>query len=122
MQTALGMSVVLVLVASSLSCGGSGNSCNVTAMITPASASADPSAAPPGNQVQFSLKSSVSGNCPLIADTQGVWSTSDTAITSISQQGLAICTTVLPTSIQATISNSGTVTGHQFKSATLTCQ
>jgi hypothetical protein len=105
------------------SCGGGyGNTCTISAKIVPASATADPSATPPGNQAQFSLSSSVKGNCPLIADRQGVWSTSDATNTTISSTGLAACTTVGPTSIQATISNSSTVRGQPFTSATLTCK
>jgi hypothetical protein len=106
------------------SCGGGyGSTCTITAKIVPASATADPSATPPGNQAQFSLSSSVKGNfCPLTPDTLGIWSTSDSINTTIGNTGLATCTTVGPTSIQATISNSSTVRGHPFTSATLTCK
>ena len=105
------------------SCGGSyGNTCSITAKILPASATADPSLPPPGNQAQFSLSSSVKGNCPLIADRLGVWSTSDPTNTTINSSGLATCTMAGPTSIQATISNSGTVRGQAFTSATLVCK
>jgi len=103
------------------SCGGYGsNACQITASITPSSASADHRAAPPGNQTQFSLQSSVSGNCPYIADKLGTWSTSDPANTTVNNQGLATC--VNATATPATISNSGTVRGHAYASATLTCQ
>jgi hypothetical protein len=103
-------------------CGGYGSTgaCQITAVITPPNASADHSAVPPGNQAQFSLQSSVSGNCPYIADKLGTWSTSDPANTTISNQGLATC--VNATATPATISNSGTVRGHAYASATLTCQ
>ena len=50
------------------SCGGYGNTCTVTAVVTPATATADHSAITPGNQMQFSIKSTVTGNCPLVAD------------------------------------------------------
>lgn len=123
MKLASLLSTVVLLVGFLPGCGGGyGNTCTITAAITPATATADPSLPPPGNQVQFSLSSSVKGNCPLIPDTLGVWSTSDTTHTSITQQGLATCTTNGPTAIAATISNSGTVGGHPFTSATLTCK
>src|SRR5713226_5953090 len=102
------------------SCGGYGNNtCTVSAAITPATATADHSLAPPGNQAQFSLTSSVKGNCPLIPDTMGVWSSSDPANVPVSSQGLATCQNG-SVSIQATISNGSTVTGHAFTPATLT--
>jgi hypothetical protein len=102
-------------------CGGYSNSmCSITANIIPASATADHSLAPPGNQAQFSLQSSVSGNCPLIPDKVGDWSTSDMTSTSIDGNGLATCTGA--TSTAATISNSGTIRGKPFTSATLTCK
>lgn len=105
----------------SIGCGGSSsNSCFITAIVTPASATADHNAASPGNQVQFSTSSTVSGNCPLIADTLGTWSTSDPGNTSISGAGLATCLSA--TTTPATISNSGTVRGRKFTSATLTCR
>jgi hypothetical protein len=102
-------------------CGGSTqNSCTITAKVTPAIATADHTLAAPANQAQFTLESTVAGNCPLGPDTLGTWSTSDTTDTSISQQGLATCLNA--TTAPATISNSGTV--HSFKGftpATLTC-
>ena len=103
-----------------IGCGGSSsNDCVITANVVPASAIADHSAASPGNQVQFSTSSTVSGNCPLIPDTLGTWSTSDPGNTSISGTGLAACLSA--TTTPATISNSGTVRGRKFASATLTC-
>ncbi|HET8889871.1 MAG TPA: hypothetical protein VFQ41_13290 [Candidatus Angelobacter sp.] len=106
---------------SCIGCGGSPqNSCNITAIVTPLSAISDHLAAPPNNQVQFSTSSTVSGNCPLIADTLGTWSTSDPGNTSIDSTGLAKC--LGATTTPATISNSGTVRGRKFTSATLTCR
>lgn len=102
------------------SCGGSTGSCVVNAAVSPATATADHSAAPPGNQAQFSLVSSVKGNCPLIPDTLGVWSSSNPNV-AINSQGLATCQNSV-TSAVATISNSGTVRGQPYKSATLTCK
>ena len=110
----------LFLVMSGAGCGGSTqNSCKITANVTPAAAIADHTLAPPGNQAQFTAQSSVAGNCPLLPDTLGSWSTSDTVNTSINQQGLATCLNATATS--ATISNSGTVRGRAFTPATLTC-
>src|SRR5207248_6395551 len=105
----------------SIGCGGSSsNDCFITANVTPLSAISDHNAASPGNQVQFSTSSTVTGNCPLIADTLGTWSTSDPGNTSISGAGLATC--LGATTTPATISNSGTVRGRKFTSATLTCR
>lgn len=102
-------------------CGSSTqNSCTITANISPASATADHALAPPGNQVQFTKQSSVSGNCPLVPDVLGTWATSDTTNTSIDQQGLATCLSA--TSTPATITNSGTVRFKSFSPATLACR
>jgi len=104
------------------SCGGNGNNtCNITAAVTPATATADRTMAPPGNQAQFSLKSSVSGNCPRLPDTLGMWSSSDPLNVPISNQGLATCQNG-SVSVVATISNSGWVQGRSFTTATLTCK
>ena len=100
--------------------------CTITAAVTPSNAMADHSAVPPGNQVQFSLVSTVNGTCPLIADQFGSWSTSDTVNTAISTstqnvtQAVAMClnTTANP----ATITYSGTVRGHSYSPAALSCK
>jgi hypothetical protein len=101
-------------------CGGTQNGCTVTAIVTPLSAISDHNAAPPDNQVQFALVSSVSGNCPLIPDSLGTWSTSAPGNTSIDSTGLAKCLSA--TTTPAIISNSGTVRGKKFTSATLACR
>jgi hypothetical protein len=88
-------------------CGSSNNACNIHTATIPLNAPADHSAAVPGNHVQFSLSSSVKGNCPLTPDFEGVWSTSDPVNTAISNQGLAMCVNATPT--PATISNSSKV-------------
>jgi hypothetical protein len=104
-------------------CGGYGNTCSVTAAITPSNSSADHGATAPGNQVQFSIKSTVTGNCPLVPDQGGVWSTSDSLNTTISNQaptqGLATCLNA--TSSPVTITESGTVRGHTIAPASLAC-
>jgi hypothetical protein len=111
--------------ASMAACGGtSSDTCMITAGITPTNATADHNAAVPGNEVQFSLSSTVQGNCPLVPDFMGVWSTSDPVSTAISNQaptqGLATCLNA--TSTPATISNSSTVRGHAFPAVTLMCK
>lgn len=101
-------------------CGASNETCTVNAAILPQSTTADHSAPPPGNQVRFSLASSVKGKCPLMPDRAGTWSTSDRVNTTISSDGLATCVNTTPTS--ATISNSSTVHGHTFAPARLLCK
>jgi len=87
-------------------------------------ATADHNAVAPGNEVLFSLSSTVKGNCPLIPDSIGVWSTADPVNTTISNQastqGLATCLNA--TSTPATISNSGTITGKGYPSVILVCK
>lgn len=105
-------------------CGGMSDTCIITAAITPSSATADHAAAAPGNQVQFVLSSTATGNCPLVPDRVGVWSTSDPVNTTISNQaptqGLATCVNATPAA--ATISNSGTVRAKTYPSASLVCK
>ena len=121
MKTSVLFPAAAFLGAACAGCGGSPqNSCNITAIVTPLSAISDHLAAPPGNQVQFAAASSVTGNCPLIPDTLGTWSTSAPGNTSIDSTGLATCLSA--TTTPATISNSGTVRGRKFTSATLTCR
>jgi hypothetical protein len=104
------------------SCGMSSNNCIIIAAVTPMNATADDSAPAPANQVQFSVSSTVKGNCPLVADQIGSWSTSDSLNTTISNQaptqGLATC---LNAASPATITNTGTVRRHTITPATLTC-
>jgi hypothetical protein len=121
MRPILCMLVLLVCGPVLAGCGGTTqNTCSITANVVPATGTADHALAPPGNQVQFAMQSSVAGNCPLAADTQGTWSTSDGTNTSINQQGLATC--VNATASPATISNSGMVRGIKgFTPASLTC-
>jgi len=110
--------------ASMAGCGVSSDRCMVTTAIAPVNATADHNAAAPGNEVQYSLSSTVKGNCPLIPDFFGVWSTSDPVNTTISNeastQGLATCLNATPT--PATISNSGMITGKGYPSVTLVCK
>lgn len=98
--------------------------CKITTAINPPSATADHSAAPPGNQVQFSLFSSVEGNCPMIPDIRGEWSTSDlentTIISQSSGQALAVCLHETPQPVS--IRYSGRIRGHEFPPATLVCR
>jgi hypothetical protein len=101
-------------------CGGSTQTCTITANISPPSATADHALAPLGNQVQFMTQSNAVGNCPLTPDVLGVWATSNTANTSINQQGVATCLNA--TSTPAMITNSGKIRGTtSFLPATLAC-
>jgi hypothetical protein len=117
-------SVVLLSCALAIACGSSSNRCVISIALTPQSATADHNAIAPGNQVQFSTESSVAGNCPMTPDYVGVWSTSDPANTSISNQaptqGLATCLHATP--MPATISNSSKIRGQPYPSATLVCK
>jgi len=105
-------------------CGTSSNNCTINNVIIPLNAVANPSAAAPGNQAQFSLAVKEMGNCPLVADFGGVWSTSDPVNTSISNQaptqGLAICLNATPTPV--TITNTSRTGGIPFPSAILVCK
>jgi hypothetical protein len=96
----------------------------ITTAITPQNVTADPNAAVPGNEVQFSLSSTVKGNCPLMPDFVGVWSTSDPVNTTISNQaptqGQATCLNATPT--PASISNSSTVRTKAYPSSSLICK
>jgi hypothetical protein len=124
MRERTGLLSLLLSCALMAGCGFSSNTCTIKTAIIPANATADHGAAAPGNQAQFSLSSSVKGNCPLVPDFEGVWSTSDPVNTSISNQapteGLAICLSATTTA--ATISNSSTVSGKGFPSTTLVCK
>jgi hypothetical protein len=117
------LSLVLVC-ASMAACGTSSNTCMMTTGIAPENATADHNATPPGNEVQFSLSSTVQGNCPLVPDFLGVWSTSGPVNTAISNQaptqGLATCLNA--TSTPATISNSSTVRTKAYPSSSLVCK
>lgn len=122
--SAVTLSCVLLGSCGAFSGGINPNTCTVTAAVIPPSATADHGLLPPGNQAQFTTTSTVTGNCPLIPDQLGSWSTSDPANTTISNQaptqGLAICLNATPN--PAAISYSGTVRGHTFTAATLTCK
>ena len=112
-----------------LSCGGvtsvSGGGCSITASVVPSTATANHTAAPPGNQVQFSTSSKANGPgiCPLFV-IGGSWTTSDPVNTSISNQpatqGLATCLNATPS--PATIGYTGEISGQPFTPATLTCE
>jgi hypothetical protein len=125
MRERLWLLPLLLLCALMATCGGSsGDTCMITTAITPQNATADHNAAVPGNEVQFLLSSTVKGNCPLVPDFLGVWSTSDPVNTTISNQaptqGLATCLNATPT--PATISNSSTVRTKAYPSSSLVCK
>lgn len=97
--------------------------CVINTAIKPTNATVNPASA--SDTVQFSLESSVKGNCPLSAnantpDSLGIWSTSDPMNTSINAQGVAQCLNA--TSGTVTISNSSTIRGKGYPPATLECQ
>ena len=98
--------------------------CKITTAINPPSATADHRAAPPGNEAQFSASSTVEGNCPMIPDVRGEWSSSDLDNTTISSQSateaLAVCLHATPQPV--TIRYSGRIRGHAFPAATLICK
>jgi hypothetical protein len=94
------------------------NTCVISAAIEPTSATVNHTST--HNTEQFSLKSSVAGNCPLVPDFEGTWSTSDSVNTAINDQGLATCLNA--TAGEVTISNSGNVRGKGYPNASLTCQ
>ena len=102
------------------------NSCSISTSISPTTATADHAAAPPGNQAHFILSDSISGNCPLTPDSIGTWSTSDPTDTTLktvtAQPEVNVTATcVNAASAPVTISNSSTIRGKPFPSATLTC-
>jgi hypothetical protein len=116
---------LLLLCGLMAACGGiSSDTCVITTAMTPPNATADHNATAPGNVVQFSLSSTVKGNCPLVADFVGVWSTSDPVNTTISNQaptqGLATCLNA--TTAPATISNSSMVRAKAYPSSSLVCK
>jgi hypothetical protein len=94
------------------------NTCVISTTIEPTSATVNHTST--HNTEQFSLKSSVAGNCPLVPDFEGTWSTSDSVNTAINDQGLATCLNA--TTGAVTISNSSNVRGKAFPNASLTCQ
>jgi hypothetical protein len=101
------------------------NSCSISTGISPKSATADHNAAPRGNQVTFVLSGKVAGNCPLIADFEGTWSTSDEASVSLvnnMQPGSITAVCVSATASPATVRNSSSIRGKPFPSATLSCK
>lgn len=118
------LAAVLVHVFSTGCAGSVSNSCIITANVTPASAIADHNLAAPANQVGFSASGDATGNCPLMPDMLGTWSTSDPGNTSISNQAAttALATCLGATTTPAAISYSGTIRGKRFTAATLTCQ
>lgn len=116
---------VVLLCVLMVCCGSELPPCSIHNAIVPAQAVADHNLAPPGNQAQFSLSSSVSGNCPLPADKMGVWSTSDPADTVIDNttepQATVTCTGAASSPVL--VQNSGLIRGGTpFPPATLVCK
>ncbi len=113
-------SFLLLMLAVLIACGRAGAECTLHTAILPANAIANHAAKAPGNEVKFSLSSSVEGNCPMIPDRKGEWSTSDPENTMIGSQGVATC--VNTTQAPVTIANSGMIRGKPYPSATLLCK
>ena len=118
------LAILLLCLLLNLFCGAVNEPCKITTAIHPPSATADHTAPAPANAVQFSLSSSVEGNCPMIPDMGGEWSTSDPDNTTISGQSpteaVAVCLRATPAPV--TITNSGRIRGHKFPAATLVCK
>ncbi len=110
--------VLLLTLACGLMAACGTNTCVISTAIEPTSATVNHIST--HNSEQFSLKSSVAGNCPMVPDFEGTWSTSDSVNTAINDQGLATCLNA--TAGEVTISNSGTVRGKGYPTASLTCQ
>ena len=119
------------------SCGGGGfttppqaihapsPSCKADPVVLPATATADHTASPPGNQVQFSaVVKNQSGSCAVPAIVvANPWTTSDPVNIIISNEpataGVATC--LKPTPRPAIIGYANPAPGGQYKPATLTC-
>jgi hypothetical protein len=126
--------VLMIAVCLLASCGGNAtsNGCTQSIGIDPVPATADHSAAPPGNQVTFTATLVNTGDrCPfiptVIGDVDASWTTSDTANTTIVNQkttigtnGLATCLGATPAATPATITAS--TTGGLKSSTTLLCK
>jgi hypothetical protein len=121
-------SVLALFTLASVSCGGGTmSSCNISTSLMPMSATADHTAAAPGNQVTFAVSSKVSGVCPMTPDSIGTWSTSDPNDVSLTNISAQMANTITATCVNATansasIKNSGTVRGKTFPAATLSCK
>ena len=107
--------------------GGTMSSCNISTSIVPMNATADHTAASPGNQATFSVSFKVSGRCPMIPDSSGIWSTPDPNDVSLNNVSAQAANTITATCVNftaspATINNSGSVRGRTFPAATLSCK
>jgi hypothetical protein len=128
MRTVLATCAVLIFFAAIGDSRPAPEPCRVQAVVVPAVATADHNLPPPGNEVQFTAKWTVTGMCPMPADRGGPWTTSDTVNTSVSAVGenggihaRAIC--LGPTPKPAIISYGGRIRAFwTFKTATLTCK
>lgn len=116
--------LLLLLYSSTALAKNAGVTCTITVAIVPVNATADHKAPQPGNQVKFSLVSSVKGMCAMMPDRIGTWTISDTANATITSQSpteaLATCLNAIGSPV--TISNSSTIRGRPFPPATLVCK
>lgn len=115
-----GFSISLLMCTVVTACGITSAECTIHTAILPEKATADHAAKAPENEVKFSLSSTVEGNCPMIPDRKGEWSTSDPENAMIGSQGVATCVNATPQPV--TIRNSGMVRGRPYPSATLVCR
>jgi hypothetical protein len=110
-QPFLLMIALIVVAGCLLSCmNNTSTNCSPTGLaITPQGGSADHTALPPGNQVQYAATETVPPGCaipPVVGPV--TWTTSDTANTTIgTNSGLATCVnaTAQPPAINASIQN-----------------
>jgi hypothetical protein len=116
--------MVLLVAAAIPSLGAANDSCEITTTITPLNATAHHNAASPGNEAQFAASATVKGNCPMIPDVVGKWSTSDPENTMISSPSPAnaSATCLHQTPQPVTITYSGRIRGRTFPAATLVCK
>jgi len=119
---------LIVISATLMGCGASNMSqpCTATAAIVPATASADHTLSPPGNQVQFTEQDTLTppGCTPPPVQPGAVcapnWTTSDATDTSVTNTGLATCINATPS--PATIKQTCSFDGAVPTPAMLTCK
>ncbi len=131
MTRRLTLFLLLIATASAVACGNS--DCHLTAInVSPSSATADHSAAAPGNQAQFAANGEFSANCVQLACVnclQGVtWSVSDPAnvsLTPVTGQSVVVATCIANTSGSVTVTATAPVAAGSndtvVGTASLTC-
>ena len=134
--TALIMSLALLAPLASTGCGGStgasSHDCSVAQAldILPNSASADHTAAPPGNKASFNGFDAIAPGCPLTPGplrTDLKWSVSDPTDVTIGNTanvdyGVATCVNATPGAVTVTATGPNTAGNTISGTATLTCK